>query len=354
MRVVNPHTISDCSQSSIGGIEKCIRTHIILRSYPFSLQYPPKRFSYIQMRGVWRQIENEQTSFLPNRSQLFNLMITMNRCIIQHHKGVFTHLKGESIKKFDNLVRVNTLGSCKTLVIILAVNHTKYVQSCASLGCNAYILPRQLPTVGNVPFGTNVTFICIVEVNTSLTLLFLKFLQLLILILVELRRGYSPWAFSYTLISCANADKKRLKVKSLTTFPVACCQATLALLTLCLSCSIAKRTACSSEQSIIGLRPRPGRVSKPAMPSVRKRFTHEFTDTKLISVWSPAFAEDKPSPLRRTARQRIRKQWLVPWRKPFSSAEYWTFVNSNFFIFPIYYHKYFNEDRTERIREYFI
>src|SRR5690606_41054878 len=49
------------------------------------------------------------------------------------------------------------------------------------------------------------------------------------------------WAFPYTLISCANADKKRLKVDLLAAFPVAACQAALALPTLCLSCSIAAR-----------------------------------------------------------------------------------------------------------------
>ncbi|MDR1344992.1 MAG: hypothetical protein LBJ39_06525 [Tannerellaceae bacterium] len=57
------------------------------------------------------------------------------------------------------------------------------------------------------------------------------------------RGSVFPWAFSYTLISCANADKKRLKVKLLASFPVASCQAALALLTLCLSCSMAVRTA---------------------------------------------------------------------------------------------------------------
>ena len=162
--------------------------------------------------------------------------------------------------------------------------------------------------------------------------------KLLVFVPVQLRRGFSPWAFSYTLISCANADKKRLNVISLAFFPVACCHACLALLTLCLSCSIAKRTACSSEQSIIGLRPRPGRVCKPSIPSARKRFTHAFTDTKLISVCSPAFAEERPFPFRRTARQRIRKQWLVPLRNPFSNSAYCSGVNFNFFIFPIYYH----------------
>ena len=159
--------------------------------------------------------------------------------------------------------------------------------------------------------------------------------KLLVFVPVQLRRGLSPWAFSYTLISCANADKKRLNVISLACLPVACCHACLALLTLCLSCSIAKRTACSSEQSIIGLRPRPERVCKPPIPSLRKRFTHVFTDTKLISVCSPAFTEDSPFHFRRTARQRIRKQWLSPLRKPFSNSAYCSAVNSNLFISPM-------------------
>jgi hypothetical protein len=76
-------------------------------------------------------------------------------------------------------------------------------------------------------------------------------------------------------------------------------------------------------QSIIGFRPRPGRVCIPVMPSKRKRFTHAFTNTKLISVCSPAFADDRPSALRRTTRQRMRKQWFAPWRKPFSSCTRW-------------------------------
>ena len=131
------------------------------------------------------------------------------------------------------------------------------------------------------------------------------------------------------------AENKRLNVISLACLPVACCHACLALLTLCLSCSIAKRTACSSEQSIIGLRPRPERVCKPPIPSLRKRFTHVFTDTKLISVCSPAFTEDSPFHFRRTARQRIRKQWLSPLRKPFSNSAYCSAVNSNLFISPM-------------------
>ena len=122
-------------------------------------------------------------------------------------------------------------------------------------------------SVWHIPFSTGMALIGIVERNTPVTCLSFKFLQLLYLVFVELRRGYSPWAFSYTLISCANADKKRLKVMSLASLPVACSQAALALLTHCLSSSIARRTASSSEESMMGFRPRPARVFSPSMPS---------------------------------------------------------------------------------------
>ena len=354
MRVVNEQCISNCRQRSVGGVEKRVRTHIVLRSDPFPFQYPPECFRNVQVRGIRRQIEEEKTSFLPHGTQLPYFIIAMNRCIVKHHKGIFEHTQGKRIEEIYHLVSIDTFGGCKTLILVLSVNHSEDVEPCASLRCNAHILTGQLPTIGNISLRTYMALISIVQGNTSLTFLLFKFLQLLIFVLVELRRGDSPWAFSYTLISCANADKKRLKVCSLASFPVACSQAALALLTLCLSCSMAARTAASSEQSIIGFRPRPIRVSKPVMPSLRKRFTHAFTDTKLICVWSPTFSEESPSDLRRTARQRMRKQWLVPCLKPFSSLIRWTEVISNFFIFPIDYRLYFYRHTTERKFKYCI
>ena len=335
MRVINEQCISNGSQRSVCCVEKHVCTHIILRSNPFSFQYPPKCFRNIQMRRIWRQIEKEKPSFLPYGTQLPDFIITMNRSIVEHHKRVFDYTQGKCIEEIHNFVGIDAFGGGESLILVLSVNHSEDVEPCASLRGNAYILPRQLPTVGNISFGTNMALIGIVQGNTLITFLLFKFLQLFVLVLVKLRRGNSPWAFSYTLISCAKADKKRLKVKLLASFPVACSQAILALLTLCLSCSMAARTACSSEQSMIGFRPRPSRVCKPVMPSDRKRFTHALTETKLISVCSPAFTEGSPSDLRRTARQRMRKQWLVPWRKPCSNSIRWNLVNSIVFIFPI-------------------
>lgn len=318
MRVFNVQSFSHVCQCSIGCVEKCVFTYIVHWPDPFSFQYSPECFSNVQMWRIRWKIEKEQSSFLPDRPQFTYFMIAMDGGIVQYNKCVLTDAKGENIEKASNFICGDTFISGKSLIMVLTIYHSENIEPCDSLGWNAYLLPWQLPAIWNVSFGANMAFISIVEGNTSLTFLTFKFLQLLVFVCIELRRGYTPWTFSYTSISCANADKKRLNVRSLASFPVDSCHVTLALLTLCLSCSMARRTAASSEQSMIGFRPRPARVCKPVMPPERNRFTHAFTDTKLISVCAPAIAEDKPSPLRRMARQRIRKQWVVPWRKPSS------------------------------------
>lgn len=335
MRIVNVQSFPNLCQGPVCGIEKSVRTQVIQWPDPFTLQYSPECFGNVQMWGIRRQIEKEKSSFLPNGAHLLYFMISMNSSIVKNHKRVLIYTERECIEKTDHLLCGNALHSGEPFILVLAAGHSKDVESCVFLRWDAYLLSGQLPTIRNISFGTDMALIGIVEDNTSLTFLPLKFLQLLVLVLITLRRRGSLWAFSYTLISCAKADKKRLNVRSLASFPVASCQVALALLTLCLSCLMAARTTCSSEQSIIGFRPRPGRVCRPKTPSERKRCTQAFTETKLISVCSPAFAEDKPLLLRRTARQRMRKQWLVPWRKPFSSSKRWESVSSSFFIFPI-------------------
>ena len=124
--------------------------------------------------------------------------------------------------------------------------------------------------------------------------------------------------------------------RSLASLPVAFCQASLALPTLCLSCSMALWTTSSSVQSMTaGLRPRPGRVCRPWMPSAKKRFTQELTDTCDISVCKPKALLESPVDLSSTARQRIREQWLEPFRKPASKDKRSESVNMIDLILPI-------------------
>lgn len=314
----NSQCIPDSRQCPIDGVKEVIATCIVLRSDPFGLHYPPQGFRKVQVRGIRRKVKEEKPTFLPQCSQFPHFLVPMYASIVKHDERISFCEQGKVIEVLNDLVRVNAFSRGESMIAVVSVYHAKDVDSLCLLRRDIHIFVTELPTVRHIAFCAYMTFIGIIEVYFAVSVQMFKFLQLLALIRIELRRGYSPWAFSYSLISCANADKKRLNVRSLTSLPVAFCQASLALLTLCLSCSMALRTTSSSVQSMIGLRPRPGRVCRPLMPSAKKRFTQKLTDTCDISVCKPMDLLEKPADLSNTARQRIRKQWLEPFRKPAS------------------------------------
>ena len=332
---LNSDTFSNIRQGPVDGVEKSVFRNIILWSDPFSLQDSPKRFGNIQMRRIWRKIEKKQPTLLPKVTQFLYFSVPMYRSIIKDNKCIFFNFERESVEKINDFIGIDTFRGAESVVLVIAIYHSKDVEPVCLQRRNIYILILKLPSVRNIPLGTDMAFVSKVKIDLTCSFQLFKFLQLLSLVLVELRRGYSPWAFSYSLISCANADKKRLKVQSLASLPVAFCHASLALLTLCLSCSIALRTASSSEQSIIGLRPRPGRVCRPPIPLSWKRFTHELTDICDISVCTPISWLESHFDFRKTARQRIRKQCEQPLWKPSSRDKRCASVNKSILILPI-------------------
>lgn len=313
-------TGSKRSQSSVGCIQQGIRGDIIHGSDPFALEDSPQCLSYIQMRTVRRKKEEEQSAFLPDWPQLFHEFASMYGGIVKHHEGILMNIKRQTVKEISYLISRHILRCGETMIPVVSVNHAKDIESVSSLGGDMYVLITELPAIGYVTFCAYMAFITVIEINEASNCLTFEFLQLLGLIRIELRRGFTLGTFPYTPISRANADKKALKVLSLASLPEACCHASFAFFTLCLSFSMALRTASSSEQSMIGLRPLPGRVSNPWMPSVSKRFNQEFTVIWVISVCEPTCSEVRPVDFRRTARQRIRKAWLLPWRKPSSNC----------------------------------
>ena len=190
----------------------------------------------------------------------------MDRSIVKNNYRFLLNLKREPVKVIHNPVCIDGFLCRKAFILISSGNHTKDIKSCGFLGWNIDILIFELPSVRYITIGTYMTFISIIKFYFTFGIKAFKFLQLLFLVWVELRWGGTPWAFPYSLISCTNAPKKRLKVMSLAFLPEAFSQASRAFDTLWRSSSIALRTNSSSEQSIIGLRPWPGRVSKPLIP----------------------------------------------------------------------------------------
>ena len=330
MRIVDEQRCSDRSQSPVGSVEKGVGGRIVLRANPFALQHTPQGFRDVEMRRVRGKVEEEKTPAFPYGPHLLDGMAAVDAGVVKHDDSV--PCPGSARQPVEEVRK--SLGSYaaergEALVTVVTGCHAEYVEAGYLLGRDVDVLSTKLPAVRHVAIGADMALVGVEEVYPSFGGLPFKFLQLLGLVLVELRRGFSPWAFPYTLISCANADKKRLKVDSLASLPLACCHASRALFTLWRSCSIALRTASSSEQSIIGLRPLPGRVSRPLMPSSLYLLNHLLTVCCSISVLSPTFAADIPSAFRSTARQRILKQCLSPWRYPRSSSRRCASLSSN-------------------------
>lgn len=311
---------SKCSERTVGCIKERICGAIIHRSEPFALKDPPQSLCDIQMWTVWRKKKEEQTAFFPYRAKFPHEFAPVYACIVKYNKCVLPDTERELVNKVGNLVGGHILGGGESLIFVIAVYHAENVESHSPFGRNVDILTAELPSVWHISLGADVALISIIKIDETVFLLLYEFLQLLCLMRIELRRGFPLWTFPYTSISRAKADKKALNVLSLASFPEACCHASFAFFTLCLSFSMALRTASSSELSMTGFLPRPGRVSKPLMPSASKRFTQELTDMCVISVWRPTCSDVRPVDFRSTARQRIRYAWLLPWRKPSSSC----------------------------------
>lgn len=311
---------AESSQSSISRIKQRVCRDIIHGPEPFALEDSPQRLCDVKMRTVWRKKEKEQAALLPYRTKFPHELAPVYACVVKHNKCVLVDAERKPVNKVRNLVGGHILGGRESLIPVIAVYHAENIEPQPSFGGDIYILTAKLPSVWHVSLGADVALVSIIKVDETLSLLFYEFVQLLGLIRIELRRGFPLGTFSYTSISRAKADKKALKVLSLASLPEACCHASFAFLMLCLSFSMALRTISSSEQSIMGLRPRPGRVSRPLIPSVSKRFTHEFTEMCVISVCSPTSMDVRPLDFNSIVRQRIRNAWLLPLRKPSSNC----------------------------------
>ncbi len=121
-----------------------------------------------------------------------------------------------------------------------------------------------------------------------------KLLQLLPLVLIELRRGFPLWTFPYTSKSCAKADKKLLNMLLHASFPVAPCHLSLAFITLSLSFRIASMTFSVSEESMMGFAPWPGLFRRPSMPDLRYLFTHRLTVRTVVESSSAIDFDERP------------------------------------------------------------
>lgn len=268
---------SQCSQRSVNSIEQRFRRKIVGRLNPFAFEDSPESLGNVKMRRIRWQEEKVKASFLPNPAHIHHKLTTMYSGIVKHNECLLFEGHGESVKEVSHFFSRNTFCSAESLIVAVIAYHTEDIESLPLLGWDRNFLPWECPAIGDITLGADMALIAEIKVYQFVVKLTHKLLQLLQLILIELRRGFPLWTFSYTSKSCAKADKKLLNVLLLASLPVASCHLSLAFITLSLSFCIASMTFSVSEESMIGFAPWPGLFRRPSIPDLRYLFTHRLT-----------------------------------------------------------------------------
>jgi len=327
---------SHIGQCPVCSVEQIVFANVVLWLYPLSLEYSPKRFREVEMWRVWGKKKDEKSSLLPKFAMTHNFPCSVNPCVIKHDNGLLTNAKRQAVKILDDSLRVDGFSCGKPVIIGIPIDYTKTIESEFLVGRDVIILSPKLPPVRHITAGTDMGFIPVIKIYETFRMFIFKFLQLLALVGVELRRGLPLWTFSYTSISCANADKKRLNVSCEAVLPEDASQAAFAAFTLCRSASMALRMVSSSASLLImGLAPCPGRFSSPSMPSARNLSTHLLIDCWHKSTFNAICGELKPCDFSRTARQRWRRKCARPCLYPYSRTCICATDKSIALIFPI-------------------
>lgn len=320
MRKSNDIVWSKLTQNLTSGLVQNLSAAVMLRIKPLSLEHPPYGLGNVEVWTARREKEYIESSLFPLVNLFRNLPFTMNGGIVKDYERRTGNFFGEIIKIIGKPCSVDAFCGVEAPILTRRRYHAKNIETLLLLNRYIDILFGELPSIRHISACAYMALVSEPKFYKPHFPKIYKFLQLEYFKIDQLRRGFPLRTFPYTSISRAKADKKALKVLSEASFPEACCHASFAFFTLCLSFSMALRTASSSEQSIIGFRPRPGPVSNPLIPSASKRFTQELTDIWVMSVCSPICFEVRPVDFRSTARQRMRKAWLLPLRKPSSSC----------------------------------
>ena len=122
--------IPDSRQGSVGCVQQGICGKVIRRPEPFAPEYSPKCLCKIEMRAVWWEKEEKQSSLFPNGSKLLHELTSVDTRIVKNYKCI---LADTERKPVDN-VSGHVLGSRESLISVIAVNHTEKVKPQTSFG----------------------------------------------------------------------------------------------------------------------------------------------------------------------------------------------------------------------------
>ncbi len=148
MAKIDFQIVSHIVQASVCCIKENVLVYIIFGIQPFLFQFSPKSLRNIQMWGIRRQKEKEQSPFLPVGNSLLNTFSLVQAGIIQHNECVLMNLKRKFFQIFQYKLPIDVCFGSFPITLVSPCNHAKAVYLIRFFTQNANLFFRELPTIG--------------------------------------------------------------------------------------------------------------------------------------------------------------------------------------------------------------
>ena len=133
--------------------------------------------------------------FLPYLSHFLHILASVHLGIVKHDECVLPYCKGELVKEISDAFGCHAFRGTEAMIPAVVVNHSQ-ILSLAPLSDGMVMLsPGNCQPYGTYP-SVQVKLRLEIEANKTFPVLLFKLLQLLLLIIVELRRGCPFGRFS--------------------------------------------------------------------------------------------------------------------------------------------------------------
>ena len=179
--IIDSVSLSNAVQYLMGGIEECACVNIMAWLDPFCFEDSPQCLSDIQMRRVWRKVEDIEAALSPFLNHFLHLAPRMDARIVKNDEGWSGNCQRECINKISHILSLYTLTACKTMISIVPSDHAENIESGGFHGRHKDILSGELPAIRDISLCADMAFVSEVKVNESLITEIFKFLQLLTL-----------------------------------------------------------------------------------------------------------------------------------------------------------------------------
>ena len=137
---------------------------IIHRSEPFPFEDAIKSLSNIKMWAIKREKEKKHPPLLPYGTKLPHKPASVYACVVKEYKGSFADTERHSVKKVSDFICGHILCRSESLMFVITIYHTKYVEPETSFREDVDIHTTELTSVWHISISADMTLITIVKV----------------------------------------------------------------------------------------------------------------------------------------------------------------------------------------------